>query len=568
VGTPLRRWPRFWQVLVVLTRAFVLPALPFRRRNAPSGPVRARAALERLGGAWVKLGQMLAMRFDLLPAPYAEELFELRNEVAPSPYARVSEIVRRELGAAPEAVFRAFAPEPFAAASTGQVHRAVLPTGERVAVKVQRPQVRQDTQTDIGVMYAVSRVLFWAHPFGATRSRAVIDEFARWAADELDYLVEARQAALLYDQARGERLEQIPRVYREYTTARVLTSDLVEGVPLVEVVSAVREGNAGYLKTLAAGGYDLDRVVRSLDWNMLNQVHVFGCFHADPHPTNLLVLPGDAIGYVDFGLVGQLPADVRDSLTRYTWLLYQGDVEGAVRELMRSLAPTPATDAAATRQQLVRVHQAFLYRLGGASGASAAANAGRGPQGADNPYSTLAAEVMETIRTHELTLSPSVLAYLRMHAALGTLRHRLAPAYDLPQTVRRFFERMLRRQGAAWLDPRLALGRVYGGGVRARRALEFVEFMEAQQPLIAAAGDAYFGTRRRLQTIGRNLMVLGGGALVVAGALYFVLADPQHARAAVPPQVPYTGVHVTLLVVLVLLILALASYGRRLGRDS
>jgi predicted unusual protein kinase regulating ubiquinone biosynthesis (AarF/ABC1/UbiB family) len=573
VRTLLRDWPRVWQVLVVLTRTFVAPALPFRRRNAPSRPVRARAALERLGGAWVKLGQMLAMRFDLLPAPYCDELFKLLNRVEPFPYEQVREIVRRELGDVPEVVFRAFAPEPFAAASIGQVHRAVLPTGERVAVKVQRPRIRQDMRTDIDLMYAASRLLDWTHLFGATRSRAVIDEFARWTADELDYLVEARQAALLYDHAQGERLEQIPRVYREYTTSRVLTLELLAGIPLIEIVAAVREGNAPYLRTLATGGYDLDRVVRHLDWNMLNQVFVFGCFHADLHPANLLVLPGDAIGYVDFGQVGQLPADVRDSLTRYSWLLFQGDVEGAIRELMRSLAPTPATDAAATRQQLLRVHQAFLYRLGGAAtgataAASAAGNAGRGHRGAENPYSSLAAEIMETIRTHELALSPSLVAFLKMQVTIGTLRHQLAPTYDLPQTARRFFERMVRRQGAAWLDPRLALGRAYGGAFRARRALELVEFMEAQQPLLAAAGDAYFGTRRRLQAVGRNLMALGGGALVVAGALYFVLADPQHARATVPPQIPYTWVHVALLVVLVLLILALVSYSRRLTRDN
>jgi len=178
VGAPLRRWPRFWQVLVVLTRAFVLPALPFRRRTAPGGPVRARAALEQLGGAWVKLGQMLAMRFDLLPAPYGEELFELRNQVEPFPYAQVGEMVRRELGAAPEAVFRAFTPEPFAAASTGQVHRAVLPTGERVAApKRTEPEGGNERQPlPHGVMIAhgtsgYSDVLFAPHTCGEPAGR-------------------------------------------------------------------------------------------------------------------------------------------------------------------------------------------------------------------------------------------------------------------------------------------------------------------------------------------------------------------------------------------------------------
>ena len=130
---------------------------------------------EQLGGAWIKLGQMLALRFDLLPAAYCDELFKLLNEVRPFAYAQVREIVRAELGAPPEALFRSFAQQPFAAASIGQVHRAVLPSGERVAVKVQRPGVRQAMQTDIGLMYSLARVLDWTHVFGATRSRAVVE---------------------------------------------------------------------------------------------------------------------------------------------------------------------------------------------------------------------------------------------------------------------------------------------------------------------------------------------------------------------------------------------------------
>ena len=159
---------------------------------------------------------------------------------------------------------------------------------------MQRPHIRQLLRTDIDLMYAVARVLDWTHPLGATRSREVIDEFARWTADELDYLVEARQAVLLYEQARGERRERIARVYREYTTSRVLTSELIDGIPLIEIVSAVRQGNEAYLRDLAERGYDLQAVVRHLDWNMLNQVYVFGCFHADLHPANLFVLPGNA----------------------------------------------------------------------------------------------------------------------------------------------------------------------------------------------------------------------------------------------------------------------------------
>src|SRR6188472_4250328 len=148
-----------------------------------------RLALEELGGAWVKFGQMLAMRFDLLPAAYGDEMFRLLNQVRPFPYSQVQEIVAQELGKPPEEVFKSFEAESFAAASIGQVHRAVLPSGEAVEVKVQRPDVRAGVQADISLMYAFSWVLDRTRVFGGTRTRVVIDEFARWTADELDYLV-------------------------------------------------------------------------------------------------------------------------------------------------------------------------------------------------------------------------------------------------------------------------------------------------------------------------------------------------------------------------------------------
>ena len=172
-------------------------------------------------------------------------------------------------------------------------------------------------------MYAVSGIIDRSRLFGGTSSRQVIDEFARWTADELDYLVEARQAALLHEHAAGERIERIARVHRDYTTSRVLTSELIEGISLYEVMIASRNKDADYLASLRARGYDPDRIVRNLDWNMLNQVFVHGYFHADLHPANLFVLPGNAIGYVDYGIVGSLPDDTRDSLTHYSWLLFQ-----------------------------------------------------------------------------------------------------------------------------------------------------------------------------------------------------------------------------------------------------
>jgi ubiquinone biosynthesis protein len=524
-----------------------------------------RLALQELGGAWVKLGQMLAMRFDLLPAAYCDELFKLLNAVQPFPYEQVSEIVRAELGAPPETIFRSFSKASFAAASIGQVHRAELPTGELVAVKVQRPGIREALLADIRLMYAMSGLLDRIHLFGVARSRDVIDEFARWTADELDYLIEARQAVVLHDHAEGDPREKIPAVYREYTTTRVLTTEFIQGIPVIEIMYALREGNTAYVEALEARGYDLDAVVRHLDWNMLNQVYVYGYFHADLHPANLFVLPGNVIGYVDFGIVGRLSERMRESLTRYSWLLFRGEFDDAVGELMRWLAPTNATDADSARRQLVRVHETFLYDAGPAARNDPSPDESE-TAGTHNPYSRLAVDIMTIIREHQLTLSQSLVAYLKMLVTLGTLRHELATDYDLPVTARRFFGGLFRRQALAWLDPRDAMDRLYAGSIRVQRAIEFVEYIEGQEPVITAGVDALFGIRARVRRARRRVTMLGLSILIVGAGLYFVLADPDDARRMLPADVPYPLVHYGLLVVLVFLILSLISNVRTFGR--
>ncbi|HYW90095.1 MAG TPA: AarF/UbiB family protein [Chloroflexota bacterium] len=559
----LRRARRTWQVVGAITRFFVLPALPLRRTRPRPGAERTRAALEQLGGAWVKLGQMLALRFDLLPAAYCEELLKLLNAVPPFPYADVREIVRQELGATPEVVFRSFEAVPFASASIGQVHRAVLKSGERVAVKVQRPQIRDIMRADIDLMYALTPLLDFFRVFGATQTRRLIDEFARWTNDELDYLLEARQALLLYENARGEKLERIPRVHRADTTSRVLTTELLEGIPLIEIIVAVRMGNSAYLERLKGRGYDLVQIVRHLDWNMLNQVYVFGCFHSDLHPANLFVLPGNAIGYVDFGMVGRLSDKVRNSLTRYSWLLFQRDVEAAVKELMRWLAPTSATNTAAAQQQLVRIHEGFLYGVATVSDGDTWATVGTDPQ---NPYTALAVEIMATVQSSHLVLDAEIVAYLRMLLMLGALRHQLATDYDLPAVARQFFGKLLQRQVAEFVDPRLAMGRMYELTTRVNRAVEFVEYLEELRPLLASVAGNYFGFQRGLQSLYQRAIAIGLGIVLIGGLLYFSLADPNTARSLAPPFIPFEDIHLILLVLLVVLTLAFIHNARGVAR--
>ena len=157
-------------------------------------------------------------------------------------------------------------------------------------------------------MYAMSWLLDWTHLFGRDPQprRSSTSSPAGPPTSSTTSSRRARPSSSA-STPRATRIERIARVYRDYTTSRVLTTEFIEGIPLIEIMIAKRDGDVAYLEALAAAGHDLDRIVRHLDWNMLNQVYVFGYFHADLHPANLFVLPGDAIGYVDFGIVGQLP---------------------------------------------------------------------------------------------------------------------------------------------------------------------------------------------------------------------------------------------------------------------
>jgi ubiquinone biosynthesis protein len=339
-----------------------------------------------------------------------------------------------------------------------------LPSGRRVAVKIQRPDARQVFAADIRLMYALSGLLGRIGLFGAASSRQVIDEFAKWSADELDYVVEARQAVRLRENATGDPLQRVPRVWGRFTTSRVLTLDLVEGIPLIEIMNAVRDGDRVYLDRLRERGHDLQRVVRHLDWNMLNQIHVSGFFHADLHPANLFVLPGDAIGYVDFGIVGKLSVEMRRSLTRYASLFFDGDFDRAITELMRWVAPASVSRVEAARGELVHVHEEFLLAVSASRQISA--------KGAGVSF---AVGILDIVRRHGIVLAPNALAYLRTLIATDALRFELAPDYDLRGQTQRFFGRLVSRETRNFLSPQNVVRVAYERALLINRVLDVVD---------------------------------------------------------------------------------------------
>ena len=283
---------------------------------------RLRAMLDELGPTFVKFGQLLSTRPDLVPPDIVFELRALQDDVSAFPYAEVEEAVRGELGLTVEQAFAEFDPVPLAAASIGQVHCAVLPNGTPVAVKVQRPRAPKQIDADLDLLYQAAR-------FVKARVRAlrfidtvgVVDEFARSIRAELDYQAEARNAERFRRQFAASHNVAIPRVYWAYSGARVLTLERLEGVQLAD---------------LDTSGWPLARR-RALAYAVaeawMTMIFRHGFFHADPHPANILMLDGDRIGLVDFGQVGQLSDGDISLLTRLFIDAARGNIDALPRRL-------------------------------------------------------------------------------------------------------------------------------------------------------------------------------------------------------------------------------------------
>lgn len=309
---------------------------PFERtRRTPedeplSRGVRLRRALEDLGPTFVKLGQLLSTRPDLLPPDVISELTKLQDRVPPMPAAQVRQVVVEELGRPLEEIVVSFDPDPVGSASLGQVHRAQLHDGRQVVVKVQRPGVERTIRTDLLVLADLARLADQRTPWGRIyRFSDMVEEFSRALNEELDYTAEGRHAERLAAAFRDDPLVHIPSIFWEYTTSRVLTLEYVSGVKL--------EDHAA----LQAAGYSLPRLAEKLARAMIKQILEVGYFHADPHPGNILVLPGEVIGFLDFGLVGYISQQQKETFLRLILAVHRHQTDVLVQGL-KELGTTTA----------------------------------------------------------------------------------------------------------------------------------------------------------------------------------------------------------------------------------
>jgi ubiquinone biosynthesis protein len=264
-----------------------------------------REMLEELGPSFVKFGQLLSMRPDILPPDIIAELRSLQDDVAPFPYEEAAAVIEAELGQPVERLFREFDPIPMAAASIGQVHQATLPNGREVVVKVQRPNAPRQIEADLNLMYQGARIAKErVRALDFIDAHALVDEFARSIRQELDYRQEARNAETFRKNFAGHPHVRIPRVYWSYSRPRVLTLEYMEGTQLAD------------LELLGWSPEQRRRLAEVLTEAWMTMIFKHGFFHGDPHPANILVFAPDRIGLVDFGLAGRLTDEDVTKATR------------------------------------------------------------------------------------------------------------------------------------------------------------------------------------------------------------------------------------------------------------
>lgn len=417
-----RRWPR----LAARCRRWL-------HRPELSGPERFRTVLEELGGTFIKLGQMLALQPDILSLEHCNALFRLLDRVPPFPYADVERTFVEDLGRRPEELFDRFERTSFAAASIGQVHAAWL-DGKKLAVKVRRPSVDRDFAGDIRLMSAAVglirrlrlRPLYWViEP---------LTEFIAWTREELDYRNEARYMDRLRRNAADTPAERVPEISWEHTTHRILTMEYLEGLPVIEHLRALESGDEVTPRKLRAAGFEPDAFARAIIDNFLGDAFRHGVFHADLHPANLLILPGNVVGYIDFGITGVLSAYSRRSLIEMTLAYTRADLDGMCDAFFKVSTLGAVSDPQGFRTGLARLAESWYEH--------------RGPERRLSKNFTLVMlDMLRLSRATGVWPERDVIKYIRSAIAIDGLVSRFAPGFDVGAYLERVCARHLRFQG-------------------------------------------------------------------------------------------------------------------------
>jgi ubiquinone biosynthesis protein len=373
---------------------------------------RLRMAFEELGPTFIKMGQILSTRSDLIPDDLVREMTKLQDNVPAFPFSQVREIVEQELRAPLSVLFAHFDETPLAAASIGQVHRARLITGEEVIIKIQRPGIRKIIEVDLEILFHLATLMEKnieeAEIYRPTR---VVDEFARSIEKEINYKIEAQHAERFARQFAGNESIYIPRIFNETTTGRILTMEYVDGVKASDVDLLEKTGLDR--KIIAARGADVT----------FEQIFKHGFFHADPHPGNICILPGNVVCYLDFGMMGYI--DKRSMETFADIIIgYARRDEAAIADaVMRIVEWDDPPDRRALESDIASFVDLYLYK----------------PL-KDMHMGDILQEFMELFARHRLRLPPDIFFMIKAMTEVEGLGLMLDPDFNMVEKVEPFIK--------------------------------------------------------------------------------------------------------------------------------
>lgn len=423
---------RLFRIMTVLTAQIGKLGARWMIGRPIDGPELLREGFEKAGGTFVKFGQILALQVDTLPRPYCAALMKLLDRVPTASREHVLGVFVEDLKAPPETLFRRFDYNAIASASIGQVHRAELHDGTVVAVKVQRPKVHQDFHRDLLVMRGFIWVVFKLRIKSFYFMRDPVRELASWTHDELDYRREAAHCKLLADNAEESATERIPAIYPQLTTARVLTMEFLDGPNVSTYLKLVERGDDAALDRLKEAGFDPAVFSRNVITNFLRDAFRHGVFHADLHPANLLILPGNVVGYVDFGIVASLTPEARRKQIELTLAYASGNPEAIYQEFMNICTPSEDADFEGIRRRIAEMARTWYDEptIGGNIRFRVT-------------VTTAMMDLLAVCRDYGVLVDQEMIKYIRSTILVDGLVSLIAPGLDIADSLRTVVEEYL-----------------------------------------------------------------------------------------------------------------------------
>ena len=453
-----------------------------------SREARIRLVLSELGPTFIKLGQLLSTRPDVVGADLANELKQLQTSTPEDPPELVRKTVERELGQSLDELFDGFDLTPIASASIGQVHKARLKTGERVVVKVQHAGIESIVADDLDVLMGLAHLAETRPELKAYRPVANVAEMARTIRRELDFGREERNLHQFAQLFKDDPTIGIPRGYTELSTARVLTMEFIEGIPVCETGQ------------LDAAGIDREEVARRGADIYLQMIFTHGYYHADPHPGNIVVLPGNVIGLLDFGMVGRIDERLREDIEEMLLAIVNHDVLMLTRIIKRIGQAPPNLDEGALNNDVADFvgHYATQslenFDLGGAL-----------------------TDMVEIIRRYGITLSPQVAMLIKVLVTLEGTSKLLSPRFSLMEVMQPFQKSMILRR----LSPKRQWRKLRRLFVEVEQMVEVLpqRIMQIMEQIQAGKFDVHLDHRGLEPSVNRLVLGLLTSALFLGSSL-------------------------------------------------